>query len=175
MTPAMPARPPSPLPGASAHRLLLRLGYTLAAGVGAVLVTLAALPTPDGRIGVAAAAVLILVMAAGAFMGRRALVSFRSRLLDEIQAGYTSTTFKQGGFWLAHRDGSVFAPGRNVLGWDWLGLWVLDADGAVVSSPDRSTDAPGLYPSPHRSGERELWTGHQWSFVYPDRLGRFRS
>lgn len=66
-------------------------------------------------------------------------------------------------------DGPVFAPGRNFLGWDWRGLWVLDSTGGVVSPADRAVDPPGLYPSPHSPGERELWTGHQWTFAYPDR------
>ena len=112
---------------------------------------------------------MIVVLAFGGFMIRRALTSFRSRLLEEIQAGYVTTTFQQGGFWLAHRDGPAFAPGRNVLGWDWRGLWVLDSSGEVVSLPDRAFDPPGLYPSPHVPGERELWTGYQWAFVFPDR------
>ena len=105
----------------------------------------------------------------GGFVTYRALVTFRSRLLEEIQSGYTTTTFQQGGFWLAQRGGSAFSPGRNVQGWDWDGLWVLDSRGEVISSADPSVDPPGLYASPHSPGERELWTGHQWTFIYPDR------
>ena len=170
LTPALPAHPPSsPLPEPTARVLLHRLGYTLAASVGATLVTLFALPTPDGQIAPVTAIGIIVVLAAGGILTRRALAAFRSRLLDEIQAGYVTTTFQQGGFWIARREGRVFAPGRNVLGWDWRGLWVLDSAGGAVSIADRAVDPPGLYPSPHRPGQRELWTGHQWAFVFPDR------
>lgn len=171
----MPAHPPSPLPGPSARRLLRKLGYTVALGVGAALVTLVVLPKPDGRIAPITAVALVAVLAIGMILTRRALVRFRSRLLEEIQAGYVTTTFQQGGFWLAHRDGSAWAPGRNVLGWNWRGLWVIDSTGAVGSTADRSVDPPGLYPSPHAPGERELWTGHQWTFVYPDRAEKPRA
>lgn len=170
LTPTLPAHPPSsPLPEPTARALLHRLGYTLAASVGATLVTLLVLPTPDGQIALVTAIGIIVVLAAGGILSRRALAAFRSRLLDEIQAGYVTTTFQQGGFWLARREGRAFAPGRNVLGWDWRGLWVLDSAGWVVSIGDRAVDPPGLYPSPHLPGQRELWTGHQWAFVFPDR------
>ena len=149
--------------------MLRRLGYTLAATVVTAVVTLLLLPKPDGRMTPVTAIAMIVVLAFGGFMVRRALTAFRSRLLEEIQAGNVTTTFQQGGFWLAHRDGPAFALGRNVLGWDWRGLWVLDPSGVVVSPPDQAFDPPGLYPSPHVPGERELWTGHQWAFVFPDR------
>jgi len=169
-TPALPADPPAtPLPAPTAHALLRVLGYSIAATVAATLVALAALPKPDGRMAPVTAAVVLLILAGGGIQIRLALVRFRSRLLEEIQAGYVTTTFQQGGFWLAKRKGSAYAPGRNVQGWDWRGLWVLDTSGGIVSSPDRSVDPPGLYPSPHSPGERELWTGHQWTNVYPDR------
>lgn len=172
MTPAVPAHPPaSPLSAPTAHTMLRHLGYSLATTVGAALAALVGLPKPDGRIAPVTAIVIIVVLACGGFLIRRSLAAFRSKLLEEMQAGYVTTTFEQGGFWLAKRDGSAFAPGRNVLGWDWRGLWVLDPTGRVVSPPDRSVDPPGLYPSPHSPGKRELWTGHQWTFVFPDRSG----
>lgn len=169
-TPAVPAHPPSsPLPEPTARALLHRLGYTLAAAVAAALMTLLILPKPDGSIAPVTAIAIVVVLVIGGLLSRRVLVAFRSTLLDEMQAGYVTTTFQQGGFWLAHRDGPAYSPGRNVIGWEWSGLWVLDSAGAVVSPPDRTVDPPGLYPSPHSPGERELWTGHQWTFVYPDR------
>ena len=170
-TPATPADPPSPLPGPSADRLLKRLGFTLVLSVLAALLALAVLPTPERRMPVPTAAALLVVLVIGGLVSRRALVAFRSRLLDELQAGYTTTTFQQGGFWLAHRDGRFDARGWNIVGWDWRGLWVTDGSGGVISTPDRTLDPPGLYPSPHSPGERELWTGFQWTFVYPDRRG----
>lgn len=170
LTPALPAHPPSPpLPHPTARALLQSLGCTLVASAGAALMTLVVLPKPEGQIAGVTAIALVVVLAFGGLLIRRALTRFRSQLLDEIQAGYVTTTFQQGGFWLAHRDGPAYAPGRNILAWDWRGLWVLDAAGGVASPADHSIDPPGLYPSPHSKGERELWTGHQWTFVFPDR------
>jgi hypothetical protein len=171
-TPALPVHPPLlPLSEATAHALLRRLGYTLTATCGTALLTLLVLPRPKGRINSVTAIAIVVALVIGGLLSRRALAVFRSRLLEEMQAGYVTTTFQQGGFWLAHRNGRALSPGRNVLGWEWRGLWVLDSEGAVVSPPDRTFDPPGLYSSPHSPRERELWTGHQWTFVYPDRAG----
>lgn len=174
MTPAVPAHPPSsPLPQPTAHALLRRLGFTLAVTVAAVLVTLLLFGTPDWRMAPATAIGVVVVLAIGGWMTRGALVSFRSRLLEEIQAGYVTTTFEQGGFWLAHRDGPAFARGRNVLGWDWRGLWVLDPAGGVVSPPDRAVDLPACTRRPIR--RESASSGPGTSGRSSSRTGRTRS
>ena len=55
--------------------------------------------------------------------------------------------------------------------WDFRGIWVLAGSGKVRSTPDRTVDPPGLYPSPERPGQLQVWTGMIWArkFRAPDR------
>jgi hypothetical protein len=164
-TPHRPSAPPDVVHPA-AHRALVALAVTAAFSAGVPILCLAVLPTPAGRIGGIAAAAFAAALAAGFVAVRRALTRFRAAFLRELAAGYTTTTFNQGLFWVRSRD-AVDTVAEDVVGWDWRGLWVLTASGAVVSVPDLSLDPPGLYPSPTVAGRYELWTGCRWSGVFP--------
>ena len=94
-----------------------------------------------------------------------------ARQLEELREGYTTLTLMFGGFRmgaLRRWKGSGHRPP-----WDYGGVWLLNRAGEPVEgAPDRSVLPPGLYPSPHREGEWELWTGCVWSgeFYPPARL-----
>ena len=85
--------------------------------------------------------------------------------LAELQSGYTTTRFVTGRWWFAPAPDAPISLGK--IGWDWSGTWVLTPDGTVISAPSTDVDPPGLYPSPNRPGEVELWTGFQWSGYFP--------
>lgn len=140
---------------------------TVAVSVSVSILCLIVFPTPGGRIGGLAGGAFVAALVVGFLASRRALGHFRDAFLKELQAGYTTTTFTQGLFWIRSPD-AVDAVAEDVVGWDWRGVWVLTASGAVVSAPDASADPPGLYPSPTVAGRRELWTGCRWSGVFLD-------
>jgi hypothetical protein len=167
LTPARPATPPSIDVRPTAHEAFVRLAATLAASAAAMIIFLISLP--DDRISGMGAIVFGTIVAIGFVVTRASLRRFRALFLDELQAGYATTTFTQGLFWLPARGAGRKTWGDDVIGWDWDGLWVLDAEGHVVSGPDPSKDPPGLYPSPNISGQRELWTGYRWTGVFPER------
>ncbi len=166
LTPARPSNPPGIKGRPTARRAFTRLAVTLGVAVGASILCLLLLP--DSRIEGRGAIVLIVTMMFGFIATRSALDRFRTILVDELQAGYATFTFTQGLFWIPRRSSWRPTWGDDVIGWDWAGLWVLDADGNVVSEPDASVDPPGLYPSPNNPGHRELWTGHRWTGVFPN-------
>ena len=86
-------------------------------------------------------------------------------VLDEATAGYTTTPFDLGRFWIGAAPEAPWTVGW--IGWDFSGLWVMAPDGTVKASPRPERDPPGVYPSPNRPGEWELWTGSQWSAHFP--------
>lgn len=166
LTPARPSRPPSLLPGTTAHQALVRCG--IAVCVAAVLVALAVSVGPASG-GQASLPQLLLVLGAtgaGIAVVVAAVGRFRRVLLAELAAGYVTTTFHQGLFWFVDRPGP--RVGNDVVGWVWDGVWVLHPSGRVVSPPDPEVDPPGFYPSPNRAGRLELWTGAQWVGVHPE-------
>jgi hypothetical protein len=128
----------------------------------AVAIPWAFFPPLEARLGAASVPVFLAVLTVGFFVTRAALLRFRAVLLDELRAGYVTTTFVQGLFWGSDRGDS------DVVGWEWRGLWTLASDGRVVSAPDLSVDPPGVYPSPNAPGRHELWTGCQWTNVFFD-------
>lgn len=84
------------------------------------------------------------------------------QLVAEIRHGYTTLENFSGGFWVGRGH-----PGEVGGRWDFRGLWLLDPKtGAVRRSPAPVGDPPGMYPSPHRPGRRELWTGAEWHGHY---------
>lgn len=167
LTPERPEVAPAIGSSLSAHQAFIRLAVTIGAAVTVWILALFLLPTPNNSITGMTAVILIVLFAIGYFAIRKAVRTFRSILLDELQAGYVTTTFAQGLFWI-RKSGRLFTWADDVVGWDWDGLWVLDSDGNIVSSPNPSVDPPGLYPSPHVPGRRELWTGYVWTSVYFD-------
>jgi len=87
--------------------------------------------------------------------------------LDELGAGFTTLPLTVGAFWGVNRR-----EGANYMEpWDFRGVWVLDGHGEVRSAPDPAVDPPGLYPSPERPGQLQVWTGRTWArkFRAPDR------
>jgi hypothetical protein len=164
LTPARPSTPPDITGRPTARNAFRYLATTFAVAVAATLACLALLP--DGRIAGKGAIAYVAVLVIGYFAVRVPLHRCRDILLEELQAGYTTRTFTQGSFWIPRGPARTHKD-NDVIGWVWDGLWVLDRHGNVVSVPDRSLDPPGLYPSPHRPGKLELWTGYQWAGVYP--------
>ena len=160
LTPARPARPPV-VRRPTAHQALVRVGVTMAVAV-AVSLPCAFFPPLEDRLGAASVPVFLVMLTLGFFVTRAALIRFRLVLLDELRAGYVTTTFVQGLFWGSGRGDS------DVISWEWRGLWTLKSDGRVVSAPDLSGDPPGVYPSPNAPGRRELWTGCRWTNVFFD-------
>lgn len=131
----------------------------------AVLVAmLPALPMEEGGLTPTSLAIFLLALAAGVVVTWRALVAFRMVLVRELQAGYVTTTFEYGVFWM----GPTSKVDWGIVPWDWSGLWVLGPDGEVVSGPEKDADPPGVYPSPHDPGRAELWTGCRWTRFYPE-------
>lgn len=165
LTPSRPATPPRLGGRPTARRAFIGLATTSGVAAAAVIACLVLLP--DGRVAGRGAIAFFAVLAVGFLAVRASLHRFREIFLAELQAGYTTTTFTQGLFWIPGRGSGRRTWGDDVVGWDWDGLWVLDAHGNVVSAPNRAVDPPGLYPSPHRPGQLELWTGHRWTGVFP--------
>jgi len=162
LTPARPSRPPSILPGMTAQQAMVRcLVLEVATVFVPVIVGLVTDMRPIGLLlGAGAAGVVAVLFAIG---------RFRRILLAELAAGYVTTTFHQGMFWFVDRPGARW--GNDVVGWVWDGVWVLTSAGTVVSAPDPDVEPPGMYPSPNRPGQLELWTGTQWIGVYADPQG----
>jgi len=169
LTPARPAHPPV-VRRPSAHQMLLRLAAVTAASVAASIMCVFFGPL-QRMLGPATLPVFFAVMAVGYVFYHAALVRFRTVWLDELQAGYTTTTFVQGSFWFSSSRAPETGPEEG-LGWSWEGLWTLTSDGRVVSAPNPAAYPPGLYPSPRAPGRRELWTGRQWAHVFFDNTHR---
>ena len=87
------------------------------------------------------------------------------RALDEMIHGYT-TLDSNGPNYFRSSEHSWEEGGPP---WDYSGVWLLDRKFAVRSLPNPQIDPPGFYPSPHRDGQWELWTGVLWSGIYRTR------
>lgn len=95
------------------------------------------------------------------------LPSVGRQSLQEFEHGYTTLELSIGGFFPG--EGPMTRTLDMRAAWDYSGTWRLDhRDGDVLREPDRSVDPPGMYPSPHRPGKRELWTGATWLGHYAD-------
>ena len=160
LAPARPDQPPT-VRQPTAHQELVRVAVRAAVSV-AVSVPWAFFPPLEDRLGNASVPVFLTVLVVGLVVTRAALIRFRVVFLDELRAGYVTTTFIQGLFW---RNGG---RDSDVVGWEWRGLWTLTSDGRVLSAPDLSVDPPGVYPSPNAAGRHELWTGCRWTNVFFD-------
>ncbi|HZK04969.1 MAG TPA: hypothetical protein VFC82_03880 [Actinomycetaceae bacterium] len=91
--------------------------------------------------------------------------------LAEFRRGYTTLPFTIGTPWFSLKPGGWLTGFR--IGWDHRTHWHLDGrTGVPVAAPTVAGDPPGLYPSPHRPGAFELWTGSEWTRHYdtPDAL-----
>lgn len=157
--PRVSEQPPVPTvrPTARAvfHRFVaIAAGGAVGLGVTAGLVERMPLPGPAVAVvlGLLALAFLVLLLRTLPAVGRRSVA--------ELQQGYTTLVLQLGGFWFG--EGPLTLPGEMRAGWDYRGTWQLDGDGRVLRTPDREVDPPGMYPSPHRPGRMELWTGRVW-------------
>ena len=164
VTPPRPSRSPSLLPGTTAHSALVGCGVVLVGAAAIVAVAIAVGPTKGNQATVPALLMMLGATAVGIGAMIAAIRRFRRALLAELAAGYVTTTFYQGLFWMVNGLGP--RAGDDVVGWVWDGVWVLNSAGGVVSAPDPDVDPPGFYPSPNRTGQFELWTGSQWTGVH---------
>lgn len=145
--PVVPLEPPTRLPGRSAAelgRLSLLVFALLVVAWVAVLVWVDPVLVVLGS-GLA-------LFAAGWILSGRV----GDRLVEELGRGYTTLVLDTGMFW--------FRP-AGWTPWDFDGVWRFTRDGVQPPRPG-ATDPPGLYPSPHRPGRREVWTGRVWTKVY---------
>ena len=87
----------------------------------------------------------------------------------EFKAGYTTI---KGIFFYVGNGHKYYSKGGMRAGVlkpsDMRGLWHLDSKGEVLAQPDFTITPPGFYPSPHRPGRLELWTGLVWAGEYRD-------
>ncbi len=143
----VPANPPTLLPGLSAKQLATR----------SVVMFALAMFVWVGLLAFADASWVVLSSGLGLFaLGWFLLKRLGDRLISELSCGYTSFSFASGMFWFRN-DGWV--------SWDFSGVWKLT--GAEMIAPTQvAIEPPGLYPSPHREGKLELWSGRSWTKVY---------
>lgn len=168
LLPCVPEAPPS-LRRRTARRAFVAWLAWIAGGAVAWFVVASVLRGLLDRVSPVVGPVLLVVGAVATFV--LLVVRPRARVgdlfLDELAHGYTTLPLLGGAFWGVSRRGrhNYQAP------WDFRGVWVLDGRGAVRSAPDRTVDPPGLYPSPHRPGQLQVWTGTVWvsKFRAPDR------
>lgn len=171
LLPRVPEAPPSPLPHRTARGAFVTWLVSAVGGAVAWALFASVLAGPIRRWLPVAGPVLLVLGAVAVFV----LLFLRPRarvgdvFLDELTAGYTTLPVAGGAFWGVNRrrrEGINYqAP------WDFRGVWVLDGNGGVRSAPDREVDPPGLYPSPERPGQLQVWTGKVWTrkFRTPDR------
>lgn len=108
---------------------------------------------------------LVLVFAAFAWIIRVVRrMQVRERL--EVAAGYRLAKWRAGTWGGDPERRYPAGKGMAAAPWDLRGLWFLDERGGVVAEPDRSVLPPGMYPSPNRPGELEMWTGRGWMYNY---------
>ncbi|GAB1692149.1 hypothetical protein [Krasilnikovia sp. M28-CT-15] len=154
----VPPAPPALLPGPSArhkcHLFLVQLVVAALAFGGAIK-----LANSSGQTWLGAAAFGLGALIFGFMFHGMAAVGRRN--VQEFERGYTTLVLTFGTFtWNGNQrwwHADVNIP------WDYSGLWVLRDNGTVVSAPVPGREPPGYYPSPHRAGRFELWTGCSWA------------
>jgi len=138
------------------HRLIaVTLGGAVGLGVLSLILKTAHVPSVviPFVLGAGALAVFVAAKETLARMGDQSLAEFRN--------GYTTLVLSIGGFWLG--EGPTNKSGDMRAAWDYSGLWYLNgSNGEVIRPPSLAVDGPGMYPSPHRAGCFELWTGVVW-------------
>lgn len=169
LLPQVPEVPPSPLPRRTARRAFIAWLVSIVVGAVAWVLFASVFGGLINRFLPVAGPVLLMLGAAAVFVLLFVLPRARvgDAFLDELAAGYTTLPLTAGAFW-----GVNGRAGANYQDpWDFRGVWVLDGSGVVRSTPDREVDPPGLYPSPERLGQLQVWTGTVWArkFQAPDR------
>jgi len=157
LTPHVPAQPPTSVTSNSRHFVLAIVGTAF--GFLVVVLLLAQGGAPPWALGVLSAVALLMI--------ERLFARLRRIMWAEITAGYCRIDYM---VMLFSRDPEYRFPANRMRGapWDLRGLWRLADDGSVVVEPDRSVLPPGLYPSPNRPGQLELWTGSAWAYRYEE-------
>lgn len=144
---AVPVESPVRLAGRSAAELACRYALVFAAVTVVYVIVFVLVDVP---------LVLIALGAAWFAVGWVLLGRVGDRLVDEVDRGYTTVVLETGMLW--------FRP-SGWIPWDFDGVWKYTRSG--VQAPVAGvTDPPGLYPSPHRPGRFEVWTGAVWTKVY---------
>jgi hypothetical protein len=169
LVPRVPEAPPWPLPARTARRAFSTWVVTMAAGAAGWALFASVCAGPLDRAWPVAGPVLLVLGAVALFV----LLVLRPRerlgdlFLEELGDGYTTLPLTVGAFWGVNRRGHA----NYQEPWDFRGVWVLDGSGGVRSAPDRAVDPPGLYPSPERPGQLQVWTGTVWArkFRVPER------
>lgn len=163
--PSVPVFPPTPSSGVlvpSAGRTF-RAGLVKFLAVTGIYTLLVFVALPRWELSSGIAVVMLLVSGAAWFVLMLwTLDRPGRRMLDEITHGYT--TFDNE--WTNYFGTSEHSWREGDPPWDNSGVWILDRTFSVRSAPNRELDPPGFYPSPHRAGRWELWTGAVWSGTY---------
>ncbi len=165
LLPSVPPSPPTPTSGV----LLPSAKHVFVTGVSKFIVVSCLyalfLFGALSRVALPSAIVVLISLAIGAgwfFLMLRTFDRPGRRMLDEIVHGYT--TFDTS--WPNYFGSSDHSWGEGGPPWDNSGVWILDGKFTVQSAPNHEVDPPGFYPSPHRAGQWELWTGVVWSGTY---------
>jgi hypothetical protein len=159
--PVVPRTPPRLLPGPSAERAFnLFLVKLVGAALGAVVAMRVAMTLDSTWADLAAIGLGFAVF----WLMLRWLAEVGRRNFEELKRGYTTLVLQYGMF-KSTRDLRWWITNWRVP-WDYSGLWVLRGGGDVVSAPSPDREPPGFYPSPHRTGWLELWTGCAWAGQY---------
>ena len=159
--PVVPPTPPRLMAGASANRAFnLFLIKLVGAAVGVVVAMRIATSVHSTW-----ANVVVIGLGLAAFwLMLHWLAAVGRRNFEEFKRGYTTLVLQYGMF-RSTRDLRWWVTNWRIP-WDYSGLWVLRDDGGVVSAPSSDREPPGFYPSPHRPGWYELWTGCAWAGQY---------
>lgn len=158
--PVVPATPPVPLPGPTASTLFQRWLVRTLVAVGAVVV----LVDLARELPALLAAPLVLGLGLGVlWLAGKDMGRVGDRNVQELRHGYTTVVLVFGSFWMPG-ERRRWKGAHDRAPWDYRGVWVLDGTGRrVLRAPDLSVEPPGFFPSPHRPGSWELWTGVVWS------------
>lgn len=157
LTPQVPATPPTPVT-VNSRRVLVGTALLAAAGMGAFILVVETW-SPTGPVLGLLATMLFAGVAAG-------MLGYRMAVWREIGAGYCRMDTMVALFSRDPEGRFPASQGLRGAPWDLRGLWRLDDRGGAVRPPSPDVLPAGLYPSPHRPGELELWTGEAWAYRY---------
>lgn len=158
----VPAAPPPLLPGPSASRMFGYVLVAIAVWIAAFFGVFALVRNVTAHPGGTRIAIMVPLALVWFAVAVRMLRLVGDRNVQELAHGYTTIRLTFGGFFGSWRRWT--SPQEQRMPWDYSGLWVLDGrTGGVLSRPDPRVDPPGYFPSPHRAGALELWTGAAWS------------
>lgn len=102
----------------------------------------------------------------GLFLVLRSISRATRRVLEETMHGYTTSIISFGALCSLGRTHKAWGGGDNGPPHSFDGVWVLDRNFKVQSTPNPNFDPPGFYPSPHEPEKWELWTGSAWTGTY---------